>query len=123
MKKTLGIISLLVLLAVSGVLLALKKDDIVSYLTPQKDCTPFNMLVNKEVKDKVVISWETKGKCTGVVKFGRDVESLDYWLSSKFENKKNVVTIDTQTYKNIRYFVIVSNNEVYGLDGKAVSID
>ena len=123
MKKTLSIISFVLFLGATGVWLAVNKDRIVEIFNPKKDCTPFNMLVNKDSKQEVVITWETKGRCTGVVKFGRDVESLDYWLSSKLQEDKNTVSIDTSVYKNIRYFIIISNNEVYGLDGKAISID
>jgi hypothetical protein len=88
----------------------------------KKDCVPYNLLVNKE-KGAVKITWSTKDSCTGVVKFGTDIEDLSYWLYSQKDSEVSYVLIDTQKYKEINYFVIISNGILYGLDGKVIPIN
>lgn len=122
MKKNLLIVSLFLFLIITGVLLALNRERVVSFFDREKDCVPYNMLVTKEKSD-IIINWETKDVCTGIVKFGSDIEDLKHWLSSSVVEEKNRVLIDSSKYKDISYFVIISNGEIYGLDGKAISIN
>ena len=122
MKRNLLIISGFVVLTFLGVLMALNREGIIKVFDFKKDCTPFNLLVDKE-KDVIKITWETKDTCTGIVKFGDDIEDLKYWLTAESEKGMNQVEIDKGKYKDIRYFIIISNGELFGLDGKAVKVN
>lgn len=121
MKKSLIVTSILLLILFSiGVYNY--RDRLFKSNESGKDCTPYNMLVDKEV-GRFVISWETVSQCSGIVKFGSSVEALNYWLNAERVNGKNSVVLDRDVYKNVRYFIIISNGEAYGMKGKAIAIE
>ncbi|MBI2357214.1 hypothetical protein HYV12_04155 [Candidatus Dojkabacteria bacterium] len=122
MKNSIKVIILFLILVTTGVVLAMNREGLIEVLKKEKECTPYNMLVEKG-KGEIRITWDTKDSCTGIVKFGSGVEDLEHWLSSKVENEKNTVVIDTGSYSDVNYFVIISNGELYGLEGKAIAIN
>lgn len=115
------ITTFLVLLSL-GIGVAVYTEKGISITNRKKDCVPYNLLVDKK-EESISLKWNTKDSCSGVVKFGSDIENLDYWLYSQKEKNLNFISIDRDKYRDINYFVIISDGILYGLDGKVVPIN
>lgn len=117
-----AIITTFLILLSLGIGVAVYTEKGISITNRKKDCVPYNLLVDKK-EESISLKWNTKDSCSGVVKFGSDIENLDYWLYSQKEKNLNFISIDRDKYRDINYFVIISDGILYGLDGKVVPIN
>ena len=84
-------------------------------------CTPYNIEIKKgDASSSVVISWKSKEKCSAYLLYGKEPDGLDMVgvdLKNDIKSKEHIVTIQNLVSTKIYYFVIVSNDVIYGKDG------
>lgn len=84
-----------------------------------ENCIPYNVNILKESTSKVTIKWETSAKCIGLVKYGLSIKEFPYQVISQSSQKSNEhqVSIDKIQPGYNYYYIIVSDNQEYGIDG------
>ncbi|HVX93195.1 MAG TPA: hypothetical protein VHA74_03735 [Candidatus Dojkabacteria bacterium] len=114
-KKFLTTIIVLSFLALSG-FVYFKRDSFAKYMQPKEDeCIPYDVLVSKDTNNYNV-TWNTKSKCSGFVKYGEFSDNLNYTgINEKLNlsSTQHKVTLEKK-WDNL-YFIIISNNKPYGL--------
>ena len=84
-------------------------------------CTPYNIEIKKgNTSGSVVISWKSKEKCSAYLLYGKEADGLDMVgvdLKNNIKSNDHIVTIENLVSTKIYYFVIVSNDVIYGKDG------
>lgn len=87
----------------------------------ERDCVPYNVFVMKGEKDfSVDIAWSTKAECVGFVIYGSDRGNLDMVAVdrvNKSQSKEHIVTLDRLLTTETYYFLINSQEQVYGNNG------
>ena len=84
-------------------------------------CTPYNIEIEKgKSPSSVVISWKSKEKCSAYILYGKEVGGLDMVavdLENEIKSNEHRVTIQNLVSTKKYYYVIVSNDVIYGKDG------
>jgi hypothetical protein len=84
-------------------------------------CSPYNIEIKKgDILGSVVISWKSKEKCSAYLLYGKEADGLDMVgvdLKNDIKSKEHIVTIENLVSTKIYYFVIVSNDVIYGKNG------
>ena len=118
-KKSLLILSILsclfLLLGGVGVVLSLRK-------TPS--CMPVNVFLSKDGENVIKISWKTRDSCLGYVLYGEssyEIERVAINPENLEKSREHEVTINNLLSTNSYYFIIVSDEQPYGNNGKAVA--
>jgi hypothetical protein len=87
----------------------------------ERDCVPYNVFVMKGEEDfSVDIEWSTKAECVGFVIYGRDRGNLDMVVVdrvNKSQSKEHIVTLEQLLTTESYYFLINSQEQVYGNEG------
>lgn len=108
-------ILVLVLLSISG-FAYYKRDSFSKYFKSKpQDCIPYDVLVNKD-NDVYSITWKTKSKCSGFVKYGEFTDNLNYTgtnVGASLSASAHHVTLEKKWETS--YFVVISDGKPYGL--------
>jgi hypothetical protein len=87
----------------------------------ERDCVPYNVFVMKGDEDfSVDIEWSTKAECVGFVIYGRDRGNLDMVAVDRVnesQSKEHIVTLGQLLTTETYYFLIDSQEQVYGNEG------
>ncbi len=92
-------------------------------------CTPYNLKIEKGgTPSSVAISWKSREECSAYLLYGKDIGALNMVavdLKNEIKSKEHEVVIQKLVSTRKYYFVIVSNDTVYGKDGLPIqfSID
>jgi len=95
---------------------------LVSRRTPS--CIPVNVFLSKKGDNVVEISWETKDSCLGYVLYGEssyEIERVAINPENLEKSREHEVTINNLLSTNSYYFIIVSDEQPYGNNGKAIA--
>lgn len=87
------------------------------------DCTPYN--ISWEGKQKVRVTWQTKGKCVGYLRYGRDAQTLDLLavdVEGSVRKSSHEVMIENNEDVKRYYATIYSAEKVYGQSGQPIVI-
>jgi hypothetical protein len=90
------------------------------------DCVPINLQVQDSSRNSMTISWETKEKCLGLVRYGDSPETIDYMAvgdSETFAKTKHSVEINSLMPSTVYYFVISSGGVEYGNEGSPMVLN
>jgi hypothetical protein len=108
-------------MVISSILLLSKEVGSFTPFTSNTDCTPYNIFVSKgEGEYSAVIEWYTKEKCTGFVRYGKDMNKMEnISLDSLGGNKGNFheVVVDKLVSTERYYYLVVSGEQSYGSNG------
>jgi len=128
-KKIFSIIIFLVVILVSSSVFLLFKKNVGGFdslFVSQGDCTPFNLFVAKGVEEfSAKITWKTKGKCMGFVQYGLNRDSLDKVgldFISGYRSQDHEVLIEKLLTKERYYYLINSNGQGYGNNGRPLEL-
>jgi len=123
-KKKIYMLSLLAFILLgSGLFLLFSKDtgELEVKGIAGKDCVPYNIFVMPGENDySVEISWKTRSECLGFVLYGQDRSNLDMVgvdLVNKSSSRDHNVTIDGLLRRERYYFLVNSQDQVYGNNG------
>lgn len=87
----------------------------------EMDCVPYNVFVMRGEADySVDIRWSTRAECVGFVVYGRDRGNLDMVavdLVNKSSSTEHVVTLNQLLTTEVYYFLINSQERMYGNKG------
>lgn len=87
----------------------------------ERDCVPYNVFVMKGQEEfSVDIRWSTRAECVGFVVYGRDRGNLDMVavdLVNKSSSTEHVVTLNQLLTTEVYYFLINSQERMYGNRG------
>lgn len=91
-------------------------------MSKSQDCAPVNFS-SKEINSAFYLKWNTKEECTGFVRYGSKKGDYSYLAL----DEKGVVKLNEHSVKlnginkgDQYYFVIISNDKVYGLEDEAI---
>lgn len=88
-------------------------------------CDPYNVSVVKGEKDNtVLISWDTKGRCSTYILYGEDMKDLSLVavdMGNAVQSKSHSVMIEALLSSKTYYFSIVSEGVNYGKNGLPIS--
>ena len=116
--------SLLVLSIVGIVLLGVGIAGMFFISKTNSSCIPFNIFLSKDGDNGVKISWETEDSCVGYVLYGEsayEIERVAINAENLGKSNSHEVTISSLLSSNIYHFIVVSNEQPYGNNGKPVS--
>lgn len=90
-----------------------------------KSCTPYNIDITEITGSSINFTWETSDECYGVVRYGTDKENLvmiAFGDNAQRARTSHEVEVKMLHPRTTYYFVIVSENEEYGLQGIPIAI-
>lgn len=88
------------------------------------NCVPFDYS-NYQENGEYFLRWRTASECLGYVKFGSTEGNYPYLsldLEGKVKKTEHVVKLSGINDDSSYYFVIISDEKVYGLNGKPIFI-
>ena len=88
-------------------------------------CQPYNVEITEITKNEALIIWETKGKCSGKVKYGEGSDNLEYIAMQEEESKGTEHSAIIQgLFPNTQYYyVILSESELYANQGQPLEFE
>lgn len=124
-KKTVYIVAVLVILLIASFtaffLIRNNAGDFGVAGVAEKDCVPYNIFIMRGQDDfSVDIKWSTRAECVGFVLYGRDRGNLDMVavdLVNRSRSVEHIVTLNQLLTTEVYYFLINSQEQLYGNDG------
>lgn len=123
-KKTFYIVSVAVFFTIAAFVAFWVTNNAVSFDiagATERDCVPYNVFVMRGENDfSVNIEWSTRAECVGFVLYGRDRGNLDMVavdLVNKTRSTEHIVTLDQLLTTEVYYFLINSQEQLYGNNG------
>lgn len=95
-----------------------KREKLKSY----NDCEPYFITSKKVEGDNVQITWGTKEKCSGYVKYGYNYNDLDYYSYPEGFSISKEKSVKIKYDTTPTYFVIISGEVEYGIDSFPIEI-
>ena len=111
--STLGIVLLVV--GIAGIIFDSKMNS---------SCTPFNVFLSKNGDNGVKISWKTEDSCLGYVLYGEssyEIERVGIDIDNLGKTKSHEVVVSSLLRSNLYHFLVISNEQPYGNNGKPVA--
>jgi hypothetical protein len=90
-----------------------------------EECTPYNISFTNITAVAFTVNWQTKGNCTGVVKYGDERDNLAFIATQKGDasaKSTHSVVVDGLRYSTQYYLYVVSNQQDYGLDNTVLIV-
>jgi hypothetical protein len=88
-------------------------------------CIPHNLRIVNLEKNSYTVEWNTEDECLGYTKYGKSIsEQTDIASSTNGYTPSNThkVIVDGLKPEENYYFVVYSNGEYYGNDGKPLEV-